>query len=340
MKISGLLPCVIFCLCVGSFAQQSPPAPAPAPAPKPQPAPKPAPQPPQNTSVLSPTGNKSRLDPLFPYDPFRDIDSTPALSESESASLRLTVLHKYADPLYRKPTKDELQLVAPDPSLYGKYREFLAQPSTGLFKLVPDAGCAENAKIITASEICMKFAFPGAGSSYSFRTKNYRIKQLADLSFSDAKLNITGDLTHGLLVDLGDVPLDQASLGSVALKYLVEFQPSAGFREANKINESLTDGIRQDGFLYLRSIQAIENHTYALRSIAYRGRVMTSIKGVPYNELDFDRRRDIVVVFRIVQKDADGSVSILWSQLSDKEAPKIKPERNDESRKDKDDSLK
>ena len=130
MKISGLLPC-IFCLCVGSFAQQSPPAPAPAPAPKPQPAPKPAPQPQQTTSVLSPIGNKSRLEPLFPYDPFRDMNSSPSLSDSEMASLRLTVLHKYADPLYRKPTKDELQSVAPDPGLYERYREFLRRPNTG-----------------------------------------------------------------------------------------------------------------------------------------------------------------------------------------------------------------
>ena len=45
-------------------------------------------------------------------------------------------------------------------------------------------------------------------------------------------------------------------------------------------------------------------------------------------------------MFLIVRKDADGSISILWSQLSDKDAPKIKPERNDENRKDKDDSLK
>jgi hypothetical protein len=142
------------------------------------------------------------------------------------------------------------------------------------------------------------------------------------------------------LVDLGDVPIEQTSLGSAELKYLVEFQPSAGFKEANDVNESLTNGIKHDGFLYLRSIPAVEDHTYALRSIAYRGRVMTSIKGVPYNELDFDRRRDIIIVFRIVQKDADGSISILWNQLSDKEAPKIKPERSDENRKDKDDSLK
>jgi len=340
MKISGFLLCSFFCLCVGTFAQKAPPpAPAPAPAPKPQPAPVPATPPAQpQSTVLMPGGNRStRLDPLFPYDPFRNLDATPSLSESEMTSLRLSVLHKYADPLYRKPTKDELESVKPSPALFERYRAILEREDAGLFKLVPDAGCAENSKVVTASEVCMKFTFPGAGNSYSFRVKNYRIRQLADLTFSGSDLVITGSLTHGIFVDLGDVPINEVSLQTAGLKYLIDFQPSAGFKEANTVNESLIKGIKQNGFLYTRSLPVIENNTYALRSIAYRGRVMTSIKGVPYNELDFDRRRDIVVVFRIVQKDADGSISILWNQLSDKEAPKIKPRHNDD--KDKDESL-
>lgn len=331
MKISGLLLCSFFCLCVGTFAQQ----PAPAPAPKQQPAPKPATQPApvllpaQSTVVTRDRSDPLKLNGLFP----QDSDDQAQLSESEMVSLRLTVLHKYADPLYRKPTKDELQLVAPDPSLFERYREFLTRPYAGLFKLVPDAGCADNSKVLAASEECMKFTFPGAGNSYSFRTKNYRIRNLSDLTFSDSHLIVTGTLTHGVLVDLGDVPLESISLQSAGLDYLVEFQPSAGFKEANTMLESLDNGIQRDGFLYTRSLPAIENNTYALRSIAYRGRVMNAVKGIPYNELDFDKRRDIIVVFRIVQRDPDGGISILWNQLSDKEAPKIKPERR--AKKDK-----
>jgi len=334
MKIYGFLLCSFLCLCVGTFAQK--PGSAPAPAPKPQPAPVPATPPAKSQStVLMPGGSKSaRLDPLFPYDPFRDLDATPSLSESEMTSLRLSVLHRYADPLYRRPTKDELQMVAPDPSLFERYREFLTRPNAGLFKLVPDAGCAENTKVIAASEACMKFTFPGAGNSYSFRTRNYRIKSLADLTFSEAQLQVNGVLTHGVLVSLGDVPLDSVSLQTAALKYLIQFQPSTGFKEANTINESLDRGVKRDGFLYSRSVAAIENNTYALRSIAYRGKVMNAVKGIPYNVLDFDKRRDIIVAFRIVQKDADGSISILWNQLSDQEAPKIKVERNVEKDKD------
>jgi hypothetical protein len=67
-----------------------------------------------------------------------------------------------------------------------------------------------------------------------------------------------------------------------------------------------------------------DNTTYALRSIAYQGTIMRSIQTLTYNELDVDKRRDVIVVFRVVKRDADGSVTILWKELSNKNAPKLK----------------
>ena len=281
MKIFGFLPCIIFCLCVEASGQQ----PAPAPNPQPAPVPKPAPAPPPPLTISRPRAQPVIFNGISPI----DANEPASLSDSEKISIRFAILQKYIEPLYRKPTKDELQLIAPSPMLLDKYHEFLARPNTGLFKLLPDAGCADNSKVIAASEICMKFTFPGAGNSYSFRTRNYRMRNLADLTFSDARLRVTGVLMHGVLVSFGNVSLDTVSLQTAGIRYLTEFQPSKGFNEANDINELLGVGVRQDGFLYTRSLPVVENNTYALRSIAYRGRVMNALKGIPYNELDFDR---------------------------------------------------
>jgi hypothetical protein len=98
----------------------------------------------------------------------------------------------------------------------------------------------------------------------------------------------------------------------------------------------LAHGVERDGYLYSRSLTANENTTYAVRAIAYRGRVLRAVKGVSYNELDFDKRRDIIVAFRIVQKEPDGSISILWNQLSDNEAPKMKQPAKKTSKEDGD----
>ena len=98
--------------------------------------------------------------------------------------LRLSILQRNVEPLYRKPSREELKAVAPKPELIEKFAEFLRQPNPGLTKLIKDAGCAENTKVVVATAGCLRYTMPGAGSSYSFRVKNYRIARLADLIYT------------------------------------------------------------------------------------------------------------------------------------------------------------
>ena len=237
---------------------------------------------------------------------------------------RQTILQIGVAPLYRKPTKEELKLVAPDAALLEKYRTFLAQEDTGIVKLLVDQGCADRASVVVATENCLKYRFPGAGNSFSFRTKNYRLRRLADLTFSNKAFIATGVLSHGILVSIGDVPLENVTLQTTGVKFLNEFQPVVEFEPSQAVSKQLLTGITKDGFVYSRGLTAVENTTYVLRSIAYDGRVMRAIYGIPYNELDFDKRKDVTVAFRIVRQDADGSVTILWKELSRKDAPKFK----------------
>lgn len=65
------------------------------------------------------------------------------------------------------------------------------------------------------------------------------------------------------------------------------------------------------------------DRTYALRAVAYRGKVIRSMAGIRYNELEYDRRRDVIVAFRVVDMDSEG-VTIVWRKLADIESPKIK----------------
>jgi len=210
---------------------------------------------------------------------------------------------------------------------------FLSDDKTGLFKLLADVGCAENTNVVVAKEKCLDFTMPGAGNSYSFRTNNYRIRRLADLTFSGKSLHVTGILMHGIMVNIGDVPLENVTLQTGGLKFLNEFQPTVDVEKARFINGQLVKGISKDGFLYGRSLAAVENTTYVLRSIAYDGKVMRSVRGIPYNELDFDKRKDITVAFRIVSRDGDGSLTILWKELSKKDAPKLKKKNNEQNTK-------
>lgn len=240
------------------------------------------------------------------------------------AERRLMYLQKNVEPLYRKPTGRELKAVAPRRELFAKYAEFLRQPDTGLTKLIDDKGCAKNTKVVVATDNCLQYTMPGAGSSFSFRTQNYRIARLADLTFTDKSFQAAGVLLHGIFVNLGDVPLERVSLQTGGMKFLVEFQPEPDYEKGREIDSRLMKGINEDGFLYRRGLFIAENTTFALRSIAYDGKYFRAVNRVTYNEFDYDKRKDVIIVFRIVEKDEAGNVTILWKELQQKGSPDIK----------------
>lgn len=224
---------------------------------------------------------------------------------------------------YRKPNKEELETLKVSLADKERYAAFLRQPETGLIKLAADFKCADNTKIVVATPDCLKYTMPGAGSSYSFRTENYRIQRLADLTFTNEGFEVTGALTHGIIVRIGDVPLEKVDLQTKGVKYLVDFKPTVNYAEAQKIADELVNGVTDNGFIYRRGLYAIDNATYVLRVVAYNGRLNRAVQGITYNELDFDKRNDVIAAFRIVSRDADGGVTILWKKLAEKAAPRL-----------------
>jgi hypothetical protein len=165
---------------------------------------------------------------------------------------------------------------------------------------------------------------PGAGTAYSFRTESHRIPHLADLVLSKNVLKSDGVMQRGLLVNLGDIPLEDITVQTKGLKYLVDFDPVADAESLAKFDRQLLEGIKADGFIYGLGLYVKNQATYALRSIAYKGKAARSANGIPYNELDFDKRRDILVAFRIVEQEANGNITVVWKILSSKDAPTLK----------------
>jgi len=242
---------------------------------------------------------------------------------SSQSLIRLNILNRYAKPLYRSPTKEELKKVSPDKDLIEKYRELLKDSRAGLTTLVADAGCAENTNVVSAEKECIKYSMPGGGSSFSFRVRNYRIARLADITFTRDSFQATGALLHGIFVNLGDVKVDRVSINTKGMRVLRQFRPTSSFRNAKKTDEVLSRGFVHKGFVYRRALYIKENTTFALRSIAYRGTLYRAIGGATYNELDFDKRRDVIVVFRIVRVDKEGRITILWKELQNQKSPKL-----------------
>lgn len=236
---------------------------------------------------------------------------------------RLARLQREVAPLYRKPTKKELRSVEPSREVSERFAAFLRGPKTGLTKLISDKGCSENSKVLNVSPDCLRYPMPGAGSSFSFRTGTYRIPRLSDITFTDNSFQASGVLLHGIFVNIGNVPLEEVGNTTKGLKWLFDFRPEPDFERGRALDRQLTEGIREDGFLYRRGLYIVENTTFVLRSIAYAGKYPRAVQGITYNELEYDRRRDVTVAFRIVDRDANGDVTIVWRELQDKESPEI-----------------
>lgn len=242
-------------------------------------------------------------------------------------NLRRTDVIQTISNLYRKPTKSESELLAPDKEDLKQYAQLLRQPNSGLQKLIADNDCDENTNILNASDNCLKYSMPGGGSSYSFRIQNYRIRRLADLTYTDNSFQSLGVFAHSILVNVGDIPFDQISLQTKGLEFLNDFQTISDFDKAKEIDRQINDGFEKDGFVYRRGLSAQANTTYILRSIAYRGSYYRTLDGFVYDELYFDKRMDVTVAFRIVRRDEEG-ITIIWKKLLEKDSPKVKRKNN------------
>ncbi len=242
---------------------------------------------------------------------------------SESNRLPVNKIRATLDSLYGKPSKKERQLLMPSDDDIERFAEFLKQSDTGLIKLIPDLGCSKSTEVVVASEECLKYTMPGAGASYSFRVENYRIPRLADLTYRDKLFTANGILQHGILVNLGNVPLENVNMQTKGMKFFSEFKASKKIDSAKAIDQMLARGLEYEGFTYSQTIKAELNTTYALRSIAYRGKHYQAIQNYTYNELDYDKRKDIIIAFRIVSQDIDGSITMLWKKLEEKKSPEL-----------------
>lgn len=253
------------------------------------------------------------------------------LHDLEIPRVRNAVTGKWVDDeiraIYRKPDKKDIEILSPSKNLLDDYASFLRQSNTGIFKLNADDRCAQNTEIVVAIQDCIAYKMPGAGTAYSFRFDSYRIPRLADLTLRKNTLKTDGALQQGIMVNLGDVPLEDITVQSDGLRYLADFKPAAGTNEMRRILGELRKGIQSDGFVYGLGFYASDKTTYALRSIAYKAEFPRALNGVAYDEFSFDKRKDVLVVFRVIEKESNGNITILWKRLRQQNAPTLIIER-------------
>lgn len=250
----------------------------------------------------------------------------------ESRKERKAINQRARNEESRREIREEKKRIAllrdPSPEDFTKYKEFLKQPKTGLFRLFPDLGC-DSKNLVRVDGDCANAVT--SSWAYSFRRKDY-IPDFLDITLKDGNLIADGFLSQEILVSLGNMPLENVSLTSKGMKFLVEFKPETRIKDASRQFKEIAKTIDSVGFRYGKNLRADLNTTYGARIVAYRNDdkkiARISYYSMSADERKFlgledDKRVDLTIAFRIVRKDADENITILWKELAQQNAPKI-----------------
>jgi hypothetical protein len=226
--------------------------------------------------------------------------------------------------------KLENQFLAPTAEDRAAYAEFLSQPNTGLIRLLPHPVYNRETYGKNNNTISMQ----GGGAFYSFARLTHEYGFGSDILLDSDCLSVGfAGANYGMLVNLGDVALDKLPLEDPRVRFMSDYTPPSkeqdARREARKFEPSYVNDMGRntlpldmgfnysrlpndarypdmfpDGSTYRSRLRVIVNSTYVVRSINY----LTS---------------DVLVAFKVVRRDGDGSVIILWKRLKKYPVPQL-----------------
>ena len=198
----------------------------------------------------------------------------------------------------------EKQILEPSEQDRLAYSEFLQQPKTGIVRLLPaEKYDSEAYKDVKKPSVTIR----GGGAYYSFSENSHDYNTLGspEISLQRGRLGIGfagGD--YGALTNLGDVPLEQITIEHPAARFLAEYSVPNQRKDALSEKRRFDQGVPLDVATYKSRVNAVVNSTYLLRS------------------MNWDRS-NVLVVFRVVRQDTDGSVILVWKLLKNYPMPKV-----------------
>ena len=176
-----------------------------------------------------------------------------------------------------------------------EFAAFLSQPQTGIIRLLPRETYDSHGK--------RGLAINGGGAYYSFVRKTHEYGQGSDISLQNGQLSVGfAGADYGMFLNLGDISLDQVTNDHLATRALLNYTPPVKEDDVRAENQKLWQGIELADFNFKSRTQPNVSNTYLLRSIS-------------------PERSDILVAFRIVRKDTDDSLILVFKVLKSFQKP-------------------
>ena len=194
----------------------------------------------------------------------------------------------------------EKAFVSPTAEDLNTHAAFLSQPDTGLIRLLPREVFSDTGKAKKGLSI------NGGGSYYSFSRRTHEYGFGSDIQLSSGQLSVGfAGADYGMLVNLGEVGIDEITLEDPRGAFMSAYNPSSQEPKArSEARQFAGKGITVDDVEYRNRVPVKVNNTYLLRSIGYRV-------------------SDVLVAFKVVRKDTDGSVILAWKLLKKYPVPTL-----------------
>lgn len=222
--------------------------------------------------------------------------STPAQSQSRDQILKDIRVKRAELQVLEK------EFLAVPPEDTAAYADLLKQPGTGLVRLLPREIFDSEVYKTNPKTITMR----GGGAYYSFTRLVHEYGYGSDIELDSGYLVVGfAGLDYGILQKLGDIPLEDISIEIPATKFMASYEPPASEPEVRIEQRRFGYGTTVDEVSYKSRLPVEGNNTFLLRSISYSS---TS---------------DVLVAFRVIRKDSDGSVILAWKLLKKYAIPQV-----------------
>jgi len=196
--------------------------------------------------------------------------------------------------------KLELRVLEPAAEDREAHAQFLAQPNTGLIRLLPREKYDFHAK--GKSGLTMN----GGGAFYSFVRLTHEYGRGSDILLEQNYLSVGfAGADYGIITMIDEMPLENVTAELSPVTFLLGYNPPSEEAAARQEGRSFhTPGKTIEGITYQRRLPVKVNATYLVRSISYGD-------------------SDVLVAFRVVRKDSDDSLIIAWKLLKKFPKPEL-----------------
>lgn len=213
---------------------------------------------------------------------------------AQAQSVDRVQLEKEIDDLWAQIKIRETQLLDTSDEDKKAHKSFLEQPDTGLIRLLPRE--RYDAK--------RKLPINGGGAYYSFALLKHEYGRGSDISLEQNYFGVGfAGYDFGFIATLENLPLEELTLEHPAVRSIAEYQPPLKENEIRAEYRKTWNGLKIGELTAKSRVPVNASNTFLLRSF------------------NFDET-DVLVAFRIVRQDQDGSVILLWKMLKKFPPPK------------------